>query len=151
MRSLRIASLKTTASDIVLSMVLILSACTAENHTGREYTAEDRNGKAGIDSKSPTSETPIGYTLANKRFMSVDKKETGLGPNGVEMGHWFIDFSSSTFEWTYSDVVASGSYVLDEKHVVGQSGDRQILGDFDPSSGILTWDGSDYRIVDTEE
>ncbi len=67
------------------------------------------------------------------------------------MGHWVIYFSSSTFEWTYSDVAESGTYVLDGKRVKGQSGDRQILGEYDPDSDILTWDGTDYRYVETPQ
>lgn len=140
---------QTTARlNIMLSIALLLIACSAENGTGREEMGEDRNDEIGIDSKSATSETPIGNILANKRFESIEKQELGFGPDGVEMGHWVIYFSSSTFEWAYSDVVESGSYVLDEKQVVGQSGDRQILGEYDTDGDILTWDRIDYRPVE---
>lgn len=133
----------------MLSIALLLVACSVENGTGREYMGGDRNDEIGIDSKSPTSETPISNILANKRFESIEKQELGLGPDGVEMGHWVIYFSLSTFEWAYSDVAESGTYVLDGKRVIGQSGDREVLGEYDPDSDILTWDGTDYRPVET--
>lgn len=133
----------------MLSIALLLVACSVENGTGREYMGGDRNDEIGIDSKSPTSETPISNILANKRFESIEKQELGLGPDGVEMGHWVIYFSFSTFEWAYSDVAESGTYVLDGKRVMGQSGDREVFGEYDPDSDILTWDGTDYRPVET--
>jgi hypothetical protein len=146
---LRLTSQKTTALNIVLAMTLILSACTAEDDTGREHTGGDRNDDIGVDSKPRTSEASIGHALTNRRFMSIEKQELGLGLDGAEMGHWVIYFSSSTFEWAYSDVAESGTYVLNGKRVMGQSGDREILGEYDPDSDILTWDGTDYRSVET--
>lgn len=137
--------------NIVLTITLMLSACTAENGTGRKHTGGDRNDEIGVDSKLQTGQAPIGNALSNKRFISIEKKELGLGPDGAEMGHWFVYFSSSTFEWVYSDVAQSGSYVLAGKRIVGQSGDHQILGQYDPDSGILTWDGTDYRSVEALE
>ena len=150
-RPLKLSTEKITAFNIVLTTMLILSACTAEDDTGREHTGRDRNDEIGVDSKLPPSQAPIGNALTNNRFMSIEKKELGLGPDGAELGHWIIYFSSSTFEWAYSDVAESGTYVLDGKGVVAQSGDRQILGQYDPDSGILTWDGADYRSVEAPE
>lgn len=150
-RPLRYFKQTTTGLNIMLSIALLLVACSAENGTGRESMGEDRNAGTGIDSNAPASETSIGNSLANKRFESVEKKETGLGPDGVEMGHWVINFSSSTFEWAYSDVVESGSYRLDGNQIVGQGGNRRILGEYDPDSGILTWDETDYRAAETGE
>lgn len=141
----------TTRLNSMLAIVLLLVACSAENGTGRENMGGDQNAAIGIDSHSPTSQTPLGSILANKRFESVEEKEIGLGPDGVAMGHWVIYFSTSTFEWTYSDVAESGTYVLDGKRVIGQSGDRQILGEYDPESGILTWEETDYKSVETTE
>lgn len=137
--------------NVVLTTTFMLSACTAEDDTGRDHTRGDRNGEIEVDSKLPASQAPVGHALTNKRFLSIEKRDLGLGPGGAEMGHWVIYFSSSTFEWAYSDVAESGTYVLDGNRVAAQSGDRQILGEYDPDSGILTWDGTDYRFVKAPE
>ena len=68
-----------------------------------------------------------------------------------EIGHWFIDFSTSTFEWTYSDVSESGTYILEGKEVVGHSNGREFPGEYDPDSGILTWERADYRSVEAPQ
>ena len=156
---MRHTSQKTTALSIVLTMILILSACAAEDDTEQEYTGGDP--KSADDKLLPRPAGPgdsyagdeardalIGSDLANKRFMSIEKKEIGLGPDGPEIGHWSIYFSSSTFQWDYSDVAESGTYVLEGKEVIGQTSDRKIFAEYDPASGVLTWDGTDYRSVE---
>jgi len=138
---------KITALGIVLTMTSILSACAAEDDTGREPMRGIPDDETGVDAKLPTSEAPIGNALSTRRFVSIEKQEAGLGPDGAEVGHWFIDFSTSTFEWAYSDVSESGTYVLIGKEVIGHSGGREFHGEYDPDSGILTWDGVEYRLV----
>ena len=167
---MRLCIQNTAALTIVLTMALMLSACAAEYDSGREYRGEDPNsageeplpGSADpdnrptaneieVDANPPISEARIGNALSDKGFMSIDERETGLGPDGPDIGHWFIYFSSSTFEWVYSDVSESGTYTLDGNQVVGQSTDRRIVGEYDPDRGVLTWDGTDYSALEAPE
>ena len=80
--------------------------------------------------------------IVGATFRSVDELECGLGREGPVLCNWQITFEEDgDYLWNYSDVGEGGTYGC-------QGGNLSISGesvvDFDPATGILTWDGVDY-------
>jgi hypothetical protein len=80
--------------------------------------------------------------IVGTTFLSVEQLECGLGPDGPVLCNWQITFEEDgDYLWMYSDVGDGGTYSC-------QGGNLFISGendlDFDPATGILTWDGVEY-------
>jgi hypothetical protein len=76
-------------------------------------------------------------------FESIDELECGLGPMGVELCHWSVEFTvEGDYLWMYSDVGQGGSYACNGGMLTLDNPDIEAV--YDPESGVLTWDGVDY-------
>jgi hypothetical protein len=81
-----------------------------------------------------------------KTFQSVEKLEGGRG--GAKI-NWTLTFKAGKFTWRYSDVSEAGTYEVDAKtnKVTGKTPgrDEKLKAEFDPKTGVLTWDGVKYQ------
>lgn len=75
-----------------------------------------------------TLEERLSY-LDNKNFVSEELLEVGIGADGLELGHWNIQFDNGEFNWSYSDVGEGGKYTI--------SGDDISLTRFDDSQSAF--------------
>lgn len=85
--------------------------------------------------------------ISNSTFRSINQYEVGLGPNGPAMGYWGITFQGNTFDWSYSDVVESGTYTCKSNVLQAKLSNRSIAVHYDGKQEILTWDGIEYKRI----
>lgn len=89
--------------------------------------------------------------FAGKQFQSLKKLERGLTPTGVALGYWTIRFANGKFNWSYSDVAESGTYEYQantNKFIARRTfQQRPIKAEYDPKTGILTWEKVQYKVV----
>lgn len=106
---------------------------------------------AFIACSAPTPLDPCD-ALRGAHFRSRQQFAAGLGPDGVELGHQFIRFSADgqRYEWTREDMTSSGNCSC-SGGVVRASGsptsDKPFAGRYDPSSGVLIWEGLEFLRV----
>lgn len=74
-------------------------------------------------------------------FSSVELLECGLTPDGVGYCHWSLSFDQGTFTWFHSDVGEIGTYTCSGDSFTTEQG---YSGTFDPSTGVLTFEGQAY-------
>jgi hypothetical protein len=87
--------------------------------------------------------------LEGRRFESLSELECGLGPNGIHLCRWSVSFAtrddtSSTFQWSHSDVGESGQVECNGTAITSVRTSRQVSGAYDPISGRLYWQGESY-------
>jgi hypothetical protein len=112
------------------SLVVVLAACTAN-----EGTSTAQHGAC--------------TSVESYTFASMVEMECGLTPNGVALCPWRIAFeprdnTASDFEWSYSDVVESGSVQCDGNDLETVNSSWQHAGTYDPATYTLVWDGASY-------
>ncbi len=77
-------------------------------------------------------------------FSSVEELECGLGPKGVELCRWTVEFDESGgYLWMHSDLGEGGPYTC-EGGAITVGNNPGLEASYDPRTGILTWDGVDY-------
>ena len=79
------------------------------------------------------SEDPIVDACAeieDQTYLSIAEYECGLGPNGVEMCNWNLYFAGGEFDWSFSDIAASGTYTCDGATILGITGGNEELDGF---------------------
>jgi len=78
-------------------------------------------------------------------YNSVTERECGLSPDGAARCHWYVSFTETRFNWRYSDVIENGTFTCAANTVTGQGlGGRNIVGQYEPATRTLTWDGVAY-------
>lgn len=94
------------------------------------------------------TQDPVANPLAGKKFLSLEKLESGLSPNGVVLDHWQLDFKDKTFSWRYSDVGETGNYEYNPKTgvILANTRNRKLQANFDAKTGVLTWEKQKYKI-----
>lgn len=81
--------------------------------------------------------------IKNSQFRSIEKKEIGLGPDGLAMGYWGVSFSGNEVIWRHSDVAETGIYscsgnIINVKLTLGGAFKVSYEGN------VLRWQGDDY-------
>lgn len=74
-------------------------------------------------------------------FSSVELLECGFTPDGIATCHWSLSFDSGTFTWFHSDMGEIGNYTCSGDSFTTDQG---YTGTFDPTTGILTFEGQTY-------
>lgn len=92
-----------------------------------------------------TCESPTACPLVwLKEFESVEQQECQAADGTYECT-WFLDFSDHVSERKgFQD--RDGRYRCEGMNVIGIFGPSEISAPFNPDTGILTWDGVEYRI-----
>ena len=107
---------------------------------GGSGTSSGTSASSGTSDGSSTGAVDPCSLLAGATFTSVDALECGLGPNGVELCHWTISFTASTYEHSYSDVQDSGTYSCAGGVITSQSSAFDLPaggGTIDAEGGLL--------------
>ena len=93
-----------------------------------------------------TAQMPeCGFTTP-ARFITVEEYETGPGQDGEQvMDHWRLTFEDTTFSWSFSNTVETGTYSCDGTQLTGEASWGPIVGTYDGPSQSLIWDGIDYE------
>ncbi len=91
--------------------------------------------------------------LNGTRFISIDKHETGLGPNGPVQGHWHVRFKDGFAQWDYSDVQETGEFTVTQdgtiKANMGPNGLTE--GFLDGANNRLFWAGKWYKLDENKK
>jgi hypothetical protein len=86
--------------------------------------------------------------LAQLSFLSIDERECGLAPpdSGAALCRWHINFTgATTFAWSHSDYVESGTYTCADNTITAQTQTRGTLtAVLDPAIWRFSWDGVVY-------
>lgn len=125
-------------SVVILSLVSCRQMAPTPTVTRLQLTAT-------VESAAPT---PLpADALAGKRFVSVEEREVGLGPDGAEIGHWTLDFDADYVTWLYSDISERGLYDLrPDGTIVARLGpDGEIEATYDAARDRVRWDGMWYE------
>jgi hypothetical protein len=70
----------------------------------------------------------------------------GLGPDGAPAtGHWIVEFQQEQVRFQLSDTWPTASYVCRNGVITATSNQGVFTGSFDPVSGVLLWNGHEYR------
>lgn len=90
--------------------------------------------------------------LTGKQFVSRQRHEVGLGPDGPVMGRWRLSFGDQMFAWDHSDVRESGPYRLASDGILTTSLSGGIDGDgevdfYDVDEKQVFWAGKWYELV----
>lgn len=134
---------------VVFVSLLVLLAC--------RQTEPASTPTVPVPTQPATSEAPStplsADALAGKRFVSVEEREVGLGPEGPEMGRWILDFGADNVAWLYSDVSEQGPYELrPDGTIIAQLGpDGEIEATYDAARDRVRWNGMWYERSSNEE
>jgi len=83
-------------------------------------------------------------TLEASGWESAEQYECGLGPNGVEMCHWWIEFGGGSFFWSYSDIGESGEYKCHQNWITSFAANGREYQGMIHNPEELDWDGVLY-------
>ncbi|HIO92785.1 MAG TPA: META domain-containing protein [Leucothrix mucor] len=114
---------------------------------GITLTADDI---AAINNSAPsiTLQERLEY-LDGKNFVSVEELEVGLGPNGLVLGHWKVNFDDGQFNWQYSDVGEAGKYTISDNDIVLERFDGELSAfKVHPDQNAIEINGHRYVHVD---
>ena len=107
-------------------------------------------GDGGID-QTPLEDEACA-ALAGKSFLSVTEGECGLGPNGVVLCHWRLDFEENeqgalTVMWMHSDVGESSTVTCDHGALIMNGGGTpSYSGTYDLDTETVIWDDLEYQL-----
>lgn len=102
------------------------------------------------DTRPATSYADACQAVANARFTSVALLECGLGPTGISTCNWSLTFTDNSatrkVSWHRSDYVQTLSYECSgfALRASAPGSDALYAGSYDPTTGVLRWDGQDY-------
>lgn len=106
-------------------------------------------------SAASADEGEMPWTLAGKRFQSLEMFQIGVLPTGPVEGFRMVMFQDDgKFSYAPSDGLFAGDFTWDARtgKVVGTAlGGRRFTGRFDLRTRVLLWDGAKYREVRREE
>ncbi|MEM6926440.1 MAG: hypothetical protein AAF602_05900 [Myxococcota bacterium] len=78
-------------------------------------------------------------------WQATEKRECGLGMNGVTSCFWTISFDDDgTFAWSYSDIYQEGDWTCADGAITG-TWPSGAGADGTIADGALTWDGVPYE------
>jgi hypothetical protein len=136
--------LSTTSSEVVIEDV-----DDKENISNANMGTVDTSGENLSDENNDT-ETQVSLcdVFTNARFVSTKEYETGPSPEGVSFGHWSISFDAQgEWEWFHSDYAENGTYICDDGMLTATKHDGEdIEVSYDTATGILLWNGIEYKI-----
>jgi hypothetical protein len=115
------------------AFAIALSACNIS--TNDESSDETETGDG--DSSDACS------LVLDQSYASREQLECGLGPDGVVLCNWTIDFDGSQYVWNYSDVGQSDAYACDGLDLLSVPG-GEVLGTVTADGAELTWAGVLY-------
>ena len=79
-------------------------------------------------------------------FISTEELEIGLGPEGIILGYWSVDFyEDGIYEWNYSDITELGEFTCNENIISYSSYEGIHQSVYDIQSGILYWADVTYQ------
>lgn len=128
---------------VVFVSMLLLLGCR-QTVPATTLTAPTASPAATVDG----APTPLpADALAGKRFVSVEEREVGLGPNGAEMGHWTLEFGADSVTWLYSDISERGGYELrpDGTIVAHLGPEGELEATYDAARDRVHWEGMWYE------
>jgi len=124
--------------------------------TASPTTQEENDSGTLSEEDFITPPGPPCEALGESTFRSIEQQPGGPAPEGESSAfHWRVRFSEGEYSYTHTDVVESGTYTC-----TGEGGtatieaspdatDETHTGTYDADSGVLTWDGVEYRPVET--
>jgi hypothetical protein len=153
---------------VLFGTVAVAGCSGGEDQAGPEADQRTTRPSAGTATPaSTTSETlaerevvalsgPPCETIEGTTFRSIETQPGGPAPDEESTAfHWQVRFGDGEYSYTHTDVVETGSYscaVTDGDATVDASAsatDVTYTGTNDPESSVLTWDGIQYRPVET--
>ena len=111
-------------------------------------TAPEPASPAPVRPEDPTCDS-----LRGARFRSRVVVPAGLGPDGPEIGHQFVSFSSEglRYEWTREDMTFTGDYSCDRGKIQAAGAPftdgKPFFGVLDPKTDVLTWGELEFERV----
>ena len=79
-------------------------------------------------------------------FISIEELEVGLGPEGIILGYWSIDFyEDGMYEWNYSDITEFGEFTCNQNIISYSSYEGMHQSVYDMQSEILHWTDVSYQ------
>jgi len=135
-------TIRTTILPLVLGFLTLETCCLAAS----DPPAPTRAPAAG--EKDP-AQPPATTNLAGMTFVSVEKREVGLGPKGPAMGYWQLSFSGQTVSWRHSDVSEAMSYAMaadgtiEAKRTSGRG--NPIKAKYDAAKKEIVWENLTYK------
>jgi hypothetical protein len=110
------------------------------------------SGACSGDAPEPTeTRTALGIAggcegLVGTRFASVELLEMGLGPDGRPvLGHWIVEFDENRVRFVLEDTWPTAAYGCKDGAITATSHRGLFKGTFDPATGVLQWNGHEYR------
>jgi hypothetical protein len=86
--------------------------------------------------------------IAGASFQSVKDLEVGLGPDGVALGRWRVEFHGRNITYDSSDTRKSGTFTCSNGLLSASFEGGQLQGRYDPTTRHLTLGGIEYSRVD---
>jgi hypothetical protein len=115
---------------------------------------DERSINSTADHRQNPMETVVQADLDGKQFRSLELGESGLGQEGMVMGHWYLTFRDGSVFWDYSDVRDGARYHLKADGSitanVGNPPDQPVRAQYDKAADRIFWDGMWYERVSSE-
>ena len=137
-----------------ISSLIALSVPTACNTTANTSHSNLENKFDGSEQNEEIAEyTEDENTTDNicafeipAHFISTEELEIGLGPEGIVLGYWSVDFyEDEMYEWNYSDITELGEFTCNENIISYSSYEDIHQSVYDIQSGILYWADVTYQ------
>ncbi len=132
-------------------LVVALAGCDRSDSPSNDGTAENTNPPNATDRPQTHSTKSLLKRLDGTRFVSKKQHEIGLGPNGEELGFWYVTFKGGIATWDYSDLQQSGTFTIAaDGSIRANMGSDGVNGSFDTNTNELLWDGKWYKPEEPE-
>lgn len=125
----------------------LLSVALALGDTCVEPT--DTQPAASAPASEPASK-PAAPKLAGMKFLSAEKREVGMTPNGLAMGHWHLTFMDKEVHWQHSDMVEVLAYTVAADGTIkatrkfGQD-EKPVTAKYDAAKKEIVWEKVTYK------
>jgi hypothetical protein len=113
----------------------------------------DTNSPTSTSASAPASEPasgPAAPKLGGMKFLSAEKREVGMTPNGLAMGHWHLTFMDKEVHWQHSDMVEVLTYTVAADGTIkatrkfGQD-EKAITAKYDAAKKEIVWEKVTYK------
>jgi len=145
---------RTFLRGTALAGTATVAGCSGGEDGTETASPESTPAETLSDSKVVNLSGPPCEAVDGATFKSIEKHDAGQGAGTAARAHWTISFEDGGYQYSYSDVVESGSYSCtvedDAASLEGSHGesDSTYSGTYDPEAGVLEWDGVRYRPVE---
>lgn len=135
-------------TPVLATLAFVIAGCDrSEPPTGDPADVASSRSRT----QAPSIKSPARRDLDGARFVSRERHEVGLGPDGTVFGFWSVGFKDGIASWSHSDVEESGAYsIADDGTITAEMGPNGIRGSLDSGSDALLWDGAWYEPVNDD-